>query len=419
MIMLPVPHLQKICSNLLKPVLCSLMIMLLGTGFVVASEIDDSSLFVEAFAAYQKKDYLLAIERIGVINQLFPDTPLRDVALLLLARSGLKSGDNELAAKTITQFTSEFAANPLKATIEEELLRLGNRWQKGEKLPPAITLPPAARKEPKEQAALERSTAGNTGQEQLLAEKAGQGRTTPEDIRVSISAPGDVLTVAAGQRGEIPFEIANLGTSDEVFVLETSAPPGYEAILTGAGRSDEKPSRVTIGTATPFKGSITFRMPTNRVDGSRSTISLRAVSEKHRHVVQNRDTHIITSAPLVRVVAKPEKQRLAPGEQTRYRVTVLNAGTLPALGLTVRVILPAQIEFLERGDSAFLRDAAGGIIFRVDALNTGKLAEFTMDVKVRADSPIGQDLRSKVEVVINQLQIKEIFTSAAVLVQAE
>lgn len=152
--MLPASQLLKICFNLLKPVLRSLMIMLLGAGFVVASEIDDSSLFVEAFAAYQKKDYLLAIERIGVINQLFPDTPLRDVALLLLARSGLKSGDNELAAKTITQFTSEFAANPLKDTIEEELLRLGSRWQKGEKLPPAIPLRTAARKVRNEQAAL-------------------------------------------------------------------------------------------------------------------------------------------------------------------------------------------------------------------------------------------------------------------------
>ena len=94
--------------------------------------------------AYQKKDYLLTIETIGTIEQLFPDTPLRDVTLLLLARSALKSGDNELAATAINRFNSEFPANPLTSTIEEELLRLGSRWQKGERLPPAIPLRTAA-----------------------------------------------------------------------------------------------------------------------------------------------------------------------------------------------------------------------------------------------------------------------------------
>lgn len=389
---------QNILSNLLQPVLCSLMIMLLGAGFVVASEIDDSSLFVEAFTAYQNKDYLLAIERIGTISQLYPDTPLRDVALLLLARSGLKSGDNELAAKTIVRFNSEFAANPLKATIEEELLRLGSSWQEGERPPPAIPLRIAAQKVRNEQLALV--------------------KVTREDVRVSISVPGDAQTVAVGQQGAIPFEIANLGTSDEGFVLETITPPGFEAMLTVAGRTDEPFSRITIGTAAPFKGSITFRMPPDKVDGHRSTISLRAVSEKFRHVVQIRETQVVASAPLVRAVARPEKRKLAPGERARYYVTVLNAGSLPARGLDVRVLLPDQIEFIG-GDGSGNRETGGALLFTVDTLDPGKLAEFTMDVKVREDSPIGQELRSKVEVVNNQLQITEIFTSAAVSVQTE
>ena len=74
----PVPGLQKICYALLKPVLYSLIIVLLGTGFVVAAEIDDSILFIEAFSAHQTKDCRLTIKRVGIINQLFPDTPLRD-----------------------------------------------------------------------------------------------------------------------------------------------------------------------------------------------------------------------------------------------------------------------------------------------------------------------------------------------------
>jgi uncharacterized repeat protein (TIGR01451 family) len=382
--------------------------MLLGAGFVVAAEIEDSNLFVEAFSAYQNKDYLLAIEKIAAIQQVFPDTPLRDVALLLLARSALKSGDNELAAKTIVQFNREFPASPLKSSAEEELQRLGIRWQKGERLQPAIPLRTAARKVRNEQVALGRSA----------TEMVSQQKLEQEPIRVSIRIPVSVKAFAVGQRGEIPFEVVNLGATEEGFVLEASAPPEYETMLAVAGQADEKSTPVSIASSAPCKGSIKFRMPTGKIDGHKATISLRAVSKKSMQVVQTLDTLVITAAPLVRVVAKPEKQKLAPGEQTRYHITVLNAGTLPALELTARVILPAQIEFL-KGTGVAHQEAAGDIIFNVDALDTGNLAEFTMNVKVREDCPIGQELHSKVEVVHNQLQTKETFTSVAVVVQAK
>jgi uncharacterized repeat protein (TIGR01451 family) len=175
---------------------------------------------------------------------------------------------------------------------------------------------------------------------------------------------------------------------------------------------------VTIGTALPFKGSIMFRMPPDKVDGHKTAISLRAVLGKYPLAVQTRAAQIITAAPLVRVIARPEKQMLAPGEQTRYHVTVLNAGSLPARGLDVRVLLPAQIEFMG-GDGSGRRESGGGVLFKVDTLDSGKLADFTMEVRIREDSLIGQELRSKVEVVHTRLQTKEIFMSSVAVVQAQ
>jgi hypothetical protein len=411
-------RLATLCSTLKKPVLYSLIIMLLGTGFSVAAETDDSSLFVEAFSAYQAKDYLLTIEKIGLIEQLFPETPLRDVALLLLARSALKSGDNELAATTINRFRREFPANPLTSTIEEELLSLGISRQRGETLPPALPLRTAAQKVRKEQAALERAPRERTGdgrgeRERLATEKAAQ-----DNVRASISLPTGAQTVAVGQHGEIPFEVINLGPSDEVFVLETVAPPEYETMLKIPGIPDERLSRVAIGTTAPLRGSIMFRMPPDKIDGHKATISLRTVSEKYPHIIQAGDTQVITAAPLLRVVAKTEKQMLVPGECTRYHITVLNAGTLPAAGMTVRVLLHTQIEAAPKGDKpSYLRDDAGAVIFRLDVLNAGKLAEFTVDVKVREDSLSGQELRSRVEVINDQLQTRDFFTSAGAMIQ--
>ncbi|MBL0224812.1 MAG: outer membrane protein assembly factor BamD [Geobacteraceae bacterium] len=407
--------------------------MLLGAGFVVASEIDDSSLFVEAFTAYQKKDYLLAIEKIQSIDQLFPDTPLHDVALLLLARSGLNSGDNELAAKTILQFTKEFPASPLTSSIEEELLRLGSLWQKGERPLPAIPLRTAARKIRDEQAAQERSTAekrqltakteqGRISQQTLESGPDKHERTAAEkpaldSVRAAINLPGGTQIVAVGQPGEIPFEVVNLGTSEEVFILETTSHPEYEPTLKISGRTVSPSSHVTIGTSAPLTGSIMFRMPPDRVDGHKSTLSLRVVSAKYHHLVQARDAQIIAAAPLVRVVAKPDKQAVEPGEYMRYRITVLNAGTLPALAMTVRVVLPAQVDFL--GASAavnFVKDQAR-LDFRVERLDFGTLSEFMLDVKVREDSRLGEELRSKVEIVNDQLKTKETFTSSVAVVQ--
>ncbi|MDA8414255.1 MAG: outer membrane protein assembly factor BamD [Desulfobacteraceae bacterium] len=408
----PASMMHFIISTLKKPVLFSLIFVLFGTGFSMAAEIDDSSLFVEAFGAYQKKDYLLAVEKIKLINQLFPDTPLQDVVLLLLARASLWSGDNTLAAKTIVKFNRDFASNPLKDTVEGELQRLAVRWRNGEKFLPTSDLRSAALKVRNEQRALEKASL-----DQQVRERGAAEESVPETIQAAINVSGSAKSIRVGQRGAIPFEVVNLGRSEADIVLEASAPPEYEATLTAAGRTDEKVSRVTIGPAATYKGNIVLRMPPNKVDGQKANISLRAVSEKFHRVIQTRQTQVITAAPLVRVVAKSAKLKLAPGERTRYHVTVLNVGSLPTLGMSVRVLLPAQMEFLDGDGSPYLREPAGGLIFKLDTLPTGRLTEFTMQVRVRADCPIGQELRSRIEVMHDQLPTKDVFTSMSTFVQ--
>ena len=122
-----------------------------------SAEIDDSTVFVEAFNAYQQKDYLLAIEKCDQLNQVFPDSPLRDVSLLLLARASLKSGNNERAAKSVILFSAEFPESSLKASVEDELKVLASRHQKGEVLAVDLTLQNAASKAGSDRVARERA----------------------------------------------------------------------------------------------------------------------------------------------------------------------------------------------------------------------------------------------------------------------
>src|SRR6185369_10032014 len=124
-----------------------------------------------------------------------------------------------------------------------------------------------------------------------------------------------------------------------------------------------------------------------------------AVSAKFSDIGFQKDTVIVSSAPLVRTVAKLARQKVTPGEKIRYRVTVLNAGSMTARNLAVHLQLPPQVEFLAAPDVTFKQDQNGTLVFKIDQLDIGKRAEINLDVKIREDSAAGQELRGHGEVV--------------------
>ena len=97
-------------------------------------ETEDSQVFIAGFNAYQQKDYASSIEKMNEVLQKYPDTPLRDMALFWLSRSYYKAGNQQDAARYLSQFSKEYPDNPLKSTVEDDLLALVARYEKGEKL---------------------------------------------------------------------------------------------------------------------------------------------------------------------------------------------------------------------------------------------------------------------------------------------
>lgn len=410
-------------------------VMACSTGY--AAEIDDATVFVEAFNAYQQKDYLLAIEKCDQLNQVFPDSPLRDVTLLLVARASLKSGDNERAAKSVALFSTEFPESSLKTSVEDELKVLAERKQKGELLAPDKTLQASARKVrsdrlARERAAelkleMERAAKAKAEQERLAqikleAERRERERLQAEklakaSIKAAITLRDGFEAVPVGSSGTLPLEIANKGKQSEEFILTVTAAKEYDAMLVRADRPDEKVTHLTLAPGAVFKGAVSFRMPAEMVDGHRSSVAVKAVSAKFDDVHFHKETVVISSAPLVRAVAKLAKQKVAAGEKLRYRVMVLNAGSLPARNLTVRLQLPPQIDFLGAPETPYKQEPDGTLVFKVDQVDIGKLAEINLDVQVRESSRVGQELRGHVEVVNGSLQRKDIFTASASTIQ--
>jgi len=430
---------RRLWSASLTILLLALLIRLPWAPCAPAAEIDDSNLFVEAFGAYQKMDYLLAIDKINELTQVFPDTPLRDVALLLLARSGLKSGDNTLAARTVNQFTAEFPDNPLRSSIEDELLNLGALLRKGEHLPDNKALHAAAVKIRKEQFAIEKAAAEKLEQERLARLKAEQDRiarekaelerrereriaaekAAKETIRTATVITLEESRVAmAGQSVTLPFEISNRTHNNEEFTIEVNAPAGYDALLSAEGAPGVGIGRAAIKAGQSFKGGISFRVPPDRVDGERTGLILKVVPARFSDVTVSKKTLLTASAPLVRAVARPTTQKIIPGGQLRYRVTVLNIGSETARELTGRIILPPQLDFAEGENPQFHRDGGDALSFTIGSLETGKMAEYHLNLKVRDDSAVGQEVRCRLEVANGQLQRTETFTSSAATVQA-
>ncbi|MDD2734146.1 MAG: tetratricopeptide repeat protein [Desulfuromonadaceae bacterium] len=127
--------LLRLCRNNILRILVVLVII---SSFTVASafsqETEDSQIFIAGFNAYQQKDYATSIEKLTEVLQKYPDTTLRDMTLFWLSRSYFKAGNQQDAARYLSQFSKEYPDNPLKSTVEDELLALTARFEKGEKL---------------------------------------------------------------------------------------------------------------------------------------------------------------------------------------------------------------------------------------------------------------------------------------------
>jgi len=173
--------LLRLCRNILLRLLVVLVIisaLIVPPAF--CQETEDSQVFIAGFNAYQQKDYASAIEKMNEVLQKYPDTPLRDMALFWLARSYFKAGNQQEAARYLSQFSKEYPDNPLKSTVEEELLALTARYEQGEKLPAGS--PPA--KQP-DLLAAQKTKAEKERVAAATAEEAKQAAVTAESARIA------------------------------------------------------------------------------------------------------------------------------------------------------------------------------------------------------------------------------------------
>ncbi len=123
-------NMLRFCRYLAAFLACLLLVVFLFVRPVIAQESEDSQLFLSGFNAYQQKDFSKAASLLNEVLKKYPDTPLRDMTLFWLARSHYKVGNRDDAARYMVLFTSEYPDNPLKNTVEDDLLSLASAYEK-------------------------------------------------------------------------------------------------------------------------------------------------------------------------------------------------------------------------------------------------------------------------------------------------
>lgn len=414
--------------------------MLLFLAFDPSStraEIEDSALFMEAFNAFQKKDYLFSIEKLNQLNNLFPDSPLRDVSLLMIARSSQRAGEYDTAAITINKFINEFGTGTLAGSVDEELIALGKKKIAGEKLGMNRQLHAAAVKVRNDQLSIERAAAMKAEQERLAREKAERERIARERAEAerrererlaAIKAARDAVkfafephassdTFEVGTIASLPFVFVNNSATVEEFFLEASVATGGDTSILG-GEDGKKPvQRVTLKPREKFNGTLSFRMPADKVDGSRIGINVKAVSAKFSDISKSLDTMVVAAGPILRPVAKIQKPLVTQGEQLPYRVTLLNVGSQTAREVELRISLPKQLKLVDAGGNGCWTESEQVAACRINSLANGQMTERTLKVEVRSNAPEGQSAKASVEVLQTILQVKESFNAGGFTVR--
>lgn len=410
---------------------CS-VVLTLSLPPAARAQVDDSALFMEAFNAFQRKDFLLSAEKLDQLNQYFSDSPLRDVALLMLARAHQRAGENETAARIINQFSNEFGSTTLAGSVEEELLSLGKRQKTGEKLLPNRQRQMAAQKIRSERLALERAAAEQAERERIAKAKAEAERLAREKaeaerreldrlaavkaardaIRFSIDLPEGDLLAEAGVNTRIPFELVNHGISAEEFMIEGLFPADLNGSLVASDDTAQTLApKILLQPKESFKGLLTFTLPGGRVDGARQGMSIKANSVKFNDLQQTKELQVTAQAPLLRAVAKLQRPEVTAGEQLRYRVTVLNVGSKPAKEIDLRITLPSQLKLINAGEGCWIENEQLAAC-RISNIPNGQLSEHSLTVAVR-EKTSGQKLRGTVEVLQTMLQTRESFNGGS------
>ncbi len=325
----------KLCRNtIIRLLVVFVIISSLAIPPAFCQESEDSQIFIAGFNAYQQKDYASAIAKMNEVLQKYPDTPLRDMALFWLSRSYYKTGNQNAAARYLSQFSKEYPDNPLKGTVEEELLSLTARYEKGEKLPegaqPAKQPDRAAAQKAKaaqERLAAEkaedakRALAEKKEQERLAAVKAEQDRMAAEQS-AKLKAEQNRIAAAKAEEARLAAaaaesaRVAALKQAEEKAAAEKKEQERLAAVKAEQERLAAEQERITAVKAEEAK---------------RAALAAAEKKEQERLAAVKAEQERVSAEQIAKAKAEQERAAAVKAEEARFAAAAAESARVAAL----------------------------------------------------------------------------------------
>ncbi|MDD2366416.1 MAG: tetratricopeptide repeat protein [Desulfuromonadaceae bacterium] len=304
--------LLKLCRNILLRTLITLVIissLIIPPAF--AQETEDSQVFIAGFNAYQQKDYASSIEKMNEVLEKYPDTPLRDMAMFWLSRSYYKAGNQQEAARYLSQFSKEYPDNPLKSTVEDELLDLTARFEKGEKL--SVGTPPA--KQPDRLAAKK----AKAEKERIAAEKAEEAKRAAAAAETArVAALKQLEENAAAEKKELQ-RIAAVKAEQERIALVKAEEERIAAAAAEAARVDALKDAEERAAAAKKEDERLATLKNEQERVAENTTRLEREREKAASIKAEETRRTAENAELQRIAAaKAEEARIAAAKEEEF-----------------------------------------------------------------------------------------------------
>jgi uncharacterized membrane protein len=236
------------------------------------------------------------------------------------------------------------------------------------------------------------------------------------DLQVNVGPSSETQEV--GRSFSIPFDVINTGNGSDSFYLESGFPAEYNFHFASASTPDVPiNSTPTLAVGEKFRVVAVGVIPRSNIDGQKNSYPIKIVSAFAREASQSRELVLVSSSPLLRALVKTDKATLLPGEKITYRISLLNIGTAPARGVTMRVNYPPQYEPAGSLPSGFKQENKASLVLDGLQLKSGETRDVNLTFQLKDEALAEQELFLRADVINNDLEKKESFVSATSVVQ--
>lgn len=220
-------------------------------------------------------------------------------------------------------------------------------------------------------------------------------------------------TCVAGVNVSVPFEVVNRGNGPDSFELDAGLPAEYMPRIASAAHPEAPlTSTPSLAPGESFAGMVAFTVPSAIIDGQRSLYPIKMVSKFDPDISVSKEIPLVFSAPLLRMVVKPDKEIVLPGEVITYRMALLNLGSATAKQVSFSLSYPSHYEPIGPLPAGFRREGRSHLAVDQMEVGSGRRKEFNVVFRLKDDALAGQQLFCRAEVNNSDLKLTEAFLSS-------